>query len=120
MSLADAFAGAEVHYRAEVYAATWGHLAPQPRQTYRGWILFAHSAYGGETCLINADFGDLDDSPWLYEDLQEYVEHHREVLPNNEREGNVYRFDGTYTKFKNGGCRFSGKVRQLPTGGVKT
>ena len=27
--------------------------------------------------------------------------------------GSVYQFVGTYVKFKNGGCRFSGKIRKV-------
>jgi hypothetical protein len=107
MSLQESFAPAEHAYRSQVLAATWGHLAPEPRKAYTGYIVFTWASYGGSLVTIDANFEGLPDSPWLYEDMDQYVEDHALI------EGTVYRFDGTYTKLKNGKGRFSGKVTKL-------
>ncbi len=116
MSLADAFAPAEAAYAAQVVGATWGHLAPEPRRAYQGYIVFAHAGYGGAVVLLDASFVDLDDSPWLCEDMTEYVD--AAVDRTKDSRGSVFRFDGTYMKFKNGRCRFSGKLRRLQAAAV--
>jgi hypothetical protein len=91
---------------------TWGHLAPKA-QTYSGWMVFARSAYPGDgVTLLNAEFEDLNDSPWLYAEMQEWIARH---VP---REACVYRFDGTYTRFETGAYRFAGKVRSVSAGRV--
>jgi hypothetical protein len=103
MSLADAFAPYEAQYKAEVMANTWGHLYPEPRKKYPGFVIFAHSAYG-DLVVIKSEFDDLPDSPWFFEDL-------RMLLMKYETEsGKVYRFDGYYMKYKNGNCIFAGKT----------
>jgi hypothetical protein len=106
MSLAQAFAPAEAAHRAQVLAATFGHLAPSIRKKYHGSILFTQSAYGS-LVPIRADFPDLPDSPWFFEHLNDFVaERAREP-------GKVYRFDGTYMVFRNGSPSFSGKVIEV-------
>jgi len=109
MPLSDAFAEHEARYRAAVMEATWGHLAPEPRRVYTGYILFAYGAYGG-IVPIQCEFDGLNNSPWFFDDLIEYID---QYVEQRGVKGSVYRFDGTYVKFKNGGCRFSGKVTQL-------
>lgn len=113
MSLADAFAVVDAHNRALVAAQTWGHLAPKPREPYHGSMLLAHPAYGDlGVVLIDAEFPGLPDSPWLYDDMVEYLDGER--LPPTV-EGGIYRWEGIYMKYKNGGCRFSGRLRLLST-----
>lgn len=107
MSIADVFAEAEAEHRDKVLAATWGHLAPGPEK-YRGHITFTCASFGGDIVIIEAAFKGLDDSPWLYDDMYKYV-----CKRAPKRQGKALRFDGTYQKFKNGGCRFSGKIRVL-------
>ena len=104
MSLADAFAPYESRWRAEVLAATFGHLYPKPGINYKGEILFAWTAYGHEHVIVNAKFEGLDGSPELMEDMLDFISE------NTPEEGIVYRWRGTYRKFKNGRCRFSGKI----------
>jgi hypothetical protein len=112
MSLASAFAPAEAHYKAQVYAETFGHLAPTPRQTYEGWMVLTWAGYGGDLIVISAEWKDLDDSPWLFDDMQDYL---GKLTENNRaKRGEVYKFVGTYTKFKNGNYRFSGKLQRIP------
>jgi hypothetical protein len=106
MSLADAFAPAEQHYRNQVIAATFGHLAPEPRKAYPGTILFTHSEYG-QLVPIRAHFDGLPDSPWFFEHLNDFVADKATVA------GGVYRFKGTYMLCKNGNARFVGKVVKL-------
>ncbi len=108
MTLADAFATHEAIEHARVLHDTWGHLAPQAATRYSGWIVFANGAYGDSGVLIDAAFEGLDDSPWLYDDMIRFIEQH----PGEP--GNVYRWDGSYTKYKNGGCRFSGRPEPVP------
>jgi hypothetical protein len=94
---------------ARVMQETWGHLAPVPRLAYQGTILFAHGAYG-DLVIIRADFPDLPDSPWFFDDLNQFVDSWLTEA------GKLYEFSGTYTKFKNGGFRFSGKPRERSIG----
>jgi hypothetical protein len=108
VSLGDAFAVSDAFYAAQVQADTWGHLAPKAR-AYPGVLTFARSEYNsGERVLLSARFEGLDDSPWLYDDLMDWLEDRDDL-----EEGAVYRWTGTYRKFKNGGCRFSGKTTTL-------
>lgn len=106
MSLAEAMAPAENHYRNQVIAATFGHLAPEPRKRYPGTILFTQTEYG-RLEPIRANFEGLPDSPWFFEHLNDFV------ADKATEAGAVYRFKGTYETFKNGNSRFSGKVVKL-------
>jgi len=105
-----AFAPATEKYRAEVLGATFGHLAPRPQEKYSGEIVFTHAEYG-DSVVIRSTI-EIDDSPWFYEDLHDFVAQDRICRVKIEN-GSVYRFVGTYTKFKNGNCRFSGKVEKV-------
>lgn len=107
MTMEEVFA--EIHRRNQnaVLSATWGHLAPEPQQVYSGTLLFALGDYGAIVPL-SAKFDDLDDSPWFYEHMSEYIG--RQVM---RRGAGVYEFRGTYRMFKNGNARFSGKVRKI-------
>ena len=106
MSLAEAFAPAENKYRNQVLANTWGHLAPKPQNKYEGYILFTLGAYGDIT-VIDCEFKDLDDSPWFYDHMYDFV------CNNSQERASTYLFEGTYTMFKNGKCRFSGKILEV-------
>lgn len=105
-TMADAFAPAEAKYKAEVMAATWGHLAPKPKK-YEGTILFAHGEYG-DLVPLRAAFHGLPDSPWFFDDMTDWI------FEQKTEEGKIYLFVGSYTKFKNGNCRFSGKTTIQP------
>ena len=122
--MVQAFAEAEVVYRAKVMRDTWGHLDAKPRQTYSGYIIFALSEYPGDgSTVVKVDFGDdTPGGPWFYEDLHEFVD--RKCHPPYPRkskglaEGCIYRFDGTYMAFKNGKSRFSGKIKRVKIPGA--
>ncbi len=105
-TMAEAFAPAEAAHRARVMGATWGHLAPKPSNKYEGTILFSHSEYG-DLVPLRSDFKDLPDSPWFFQDMQDWIGQQKTEA------GQVYFFRGSYTKFKTGNCRFSGKVRSI-------
>lgn len=126
-SLADAFAPALAQYKMAVEWDTWGHLAPKTGETYEGYILFAHA--WNDDFIIDFDFKGLDGSPWLNDDMYEFIhsraEEHQsqnikkglqghEIFNRNELIG-VYRFDGKYRKFKNGTCSFSGSITKINT-----
>ncbi|MFT4064379.1 hypothetical protein [Paraburkholderia sp.] len=108
MSMADVFAPVEARNRAIVMHNTWGHLAPEPRRIYRGEILFAHGEFG-DLVVLRSKFRGLPDSPWFYEHLTDFASD----KAFKRRPGAVLRFEGTYTMFKNGNGRFSGKVRDV-------
>lgn len=116
MSLADVFVETEALHKARVIGSTWGHLAPKPRNTYSGEILFAHAEYGDITVIRSTI--DVDDSPWFFEDIHDFIAGRRKdnesyVRRTKIQPGAVYRFTGTYTKFKNGNFRFSGKIKKV-------
>lgn len=93
---------------------TWGHLAPVPRHTYRGFILFGYSAFG-DVLMLDYDFEGLDGNPWTHDTVSEFIDRQLDLrrFPKRFRSGEltVYRWTGTYTVAKNGAPRFSGKVR---------
>jgi hypothetical protein len=104
-TIADAFAPAEAHYKAEVMSNTWGHLAPHKNKTYRGHIVFAVGCFGSDhlnPTALECEFKGLDSSPWFFDAMQNF-------LRNMETsEGHVYRFDGTFRNYE-----FKGRVREL-------
>lgn len=79
MAWIDAFAPVEAAHRAAVMADTWGHLAPRKNKTYRGRVVYAVGCY--DSCnpvILSTEFRaldgtELDDSPWLYDALNELV-----------------------------------------------
>lgn len=95
--------------KARQYAATFGHLAPEPHKKYKGTILFTHTAWG-DIVLIEAIFHSLQMSPWLCEDCRDYAS---EYIGTLKEDYGVYKFQGTYKKFKNGNFHFSGKPTKL-------
>jgi hypothetical protein len=101
--IADAYADRK---KQGVMEETWGHLAPEPGRRYQGTMLFTDSAYG-DLVLIEARWEGLQDSPWLFEDMQDYIEV-AETKP-----GRIYRWKGTYVRFKNGNHRFSGVLVEV-------
>jgi hypothetical protein len=110
MSLADVFAEGEAINRARVYADTWGHLAPEPCRAYTGTMILAHGEYAQDGLVpVRTRFADLPDSPWFYDDLGEWL---CDTQATTEP-GEVYRWQGTYRKFRNGKFRFTGKLRRV-------
>ena len=88
----------------EVLYNTWGHLAPETNIKYYGYIIVATSQFGNSTYLLDYEFKKLNSSPWLYEDVGNF-------MFNTKFEtdiSNIYRFDGWYKKFKNDNCQFGG------------
>lgn len=102
-----AFAPVEAINREIVKANTWGHLAPEPRRSYSGVILFATSEYGGDRMVIRTDFPGMNDNPWFFEDLHEWMFGGEKLS-----EGCVFEWRGTYTKRKNGSYHFKGKCNE--------
>lgn len=95
----SAFAPVLLANKQAVHKATWGHLAPAKNRTYRGYIVFSISAYGDMT-MIDAEFKNLPDSPWIYDAMYEFVFEDRDLI-----HGAVYRFDGTFRNYKFDGTR---------------
>ncbi len=85
----EAFAPIEAHYKREVFKSTWGNLAPIKNKQYKGYILFCVSVYqSGTHFIINSEFGELEDSPWFYDSMHEFI------YSLKLQEGGVYRFNG--------------------------
>jgi hypothetical protein len=113
MAWTDALLEPEVRYQDQVLSQTWGHLYPKDNNKHDGFILFCH-ACNGDITPIDYDFKDIDSSPWFYQDLNNFL--YDKVVKNGKtllEQGHVYKFVGTYTKFKNQNCRFSGQVTMI-------
>jgi hypothetical protein len=89
---------------AEVMNDTWGHLAPERGREYVGTVVYTHGCYGDLT-IITADFDGLDDSPWFFEHLNDWL------LDQDDKPGGVYRFEGTYSHDRKD--RFAGETQAL-------
>lgn len=101
-TMSEALAPAIAYQKEQVMQETWGHLAPKKNKTYRGTILVAVGCYDPlNPTILDCQFKELNDSPWFYEAMQEY-------LWKQTFEPGVYRFTG---KFKN--YIFEGSIREL-------
>lgn len=99
------FAEHEARARAEVLWNTFGHLEAEPGRTYQGWMLFARSAYeSGNVFPIDTGFAGMNGGPFFYEHMNEWLD------DNAPKEVGVYRWEGAYRVFKNGGYRFTGRI----------
>ena len=105
MSMADAFAPVDAKHKDNVMQSTWGHLAPKKNKSYKGTIVFAIGCYGNSTTVLSVEFKDLDDSPWLYEAIHEFL------FEQDTEVGNVYMFTGALKNYK-----FVGKVQRIDIG----
>jgi len=89
----------------EVMQGMWGHLAPKKGKSYRGYMIYAHSAYG-DIVLINAHFENLSDSPWLFESMQDFI-------AENGEKGNIYKWAGLCRSDNEGKIYFNGKISSI-------
>jgi hypothetical protein len=101
MPWTDAFKPVEEMYGEKVKRETFGHLAPEKNKVYRAEILFTLGEYG-DYAIIRAKIEGLDDSPWLFDDMMDFM------CEEAKEEGCVYRFHGTYRN-----RRFRGKVEKV-------
>ena len=95
----------------DVEQETWGHLAAKKGQSYKGYMIYAHSAYG-DIVLIDAHFENLNDSPWLFESMQDFI------AENGER-GGLYRWSGYYKLLKKGNSCFDGFIQKIELQALK-
>lgn len=105
-----ALAQAEAKYRAQVMFQTWGHLEQRRGTQQPGWFVFSISDYGGMHVILGSDWGDLDDSPGLYNAMMDYVAKHGV-------RGQITRLTGHVTRLKNGRYRIGGTrhvIQQAP------
>ncbi len=92
---AETFAPIEARNRNIIYYQTWGHLAPVKNTSYKCKILFIVSAYNSgtktvvDTCLGNS----LQDSPWFYDSMIEY-------LDKFTLDAGVYIIDGSFRNIR--------------------
>lgn len=104
MALKEEFDKIDLLNTAIVARQTWGHLAPQPGTVHALTLLFCCGEYG-HIVPIRVESITLDDSPWFYDDMQTFIE------TNAKEAGRIYKFDGTYRKYKNGNCKFTGTTK---------
>jgi hypothetical protein len=102
MSLADAFAGCDAKFRAHVMHQTWGHLEQKRGELQTGWFVFSIAGYGGDIVVLSSDWGELDDSPGLFDVMMDYAERHGE-------RGVITKLVGHVRRFKNGRYQIGGK-----------
>jgi hypothetical protein len=96
MSYIEAVIPAIGSYKEAIYQYTWGHLAPQKNTSYKGKILFCVSGYGNTgTSIIDSKFENLQDSPWLYDAMQEYIDKWEKL-----EDGCIYRIDCTFRNYR--------------------
>jgi hypothetical protein len=100
-------------YKAIEITKTFGHLAPKPQTEFNGFILFTLTCFG-DTCIIEFIFDGLKASPCLNVDILEFISSYTNNLPADKNYG-VYRFEGSYKKFKNGNHKFRGQVKEEVT-----
>ena len=69
-------------------------------------IIYTCTAFG---CIeiIQVNFKGIDDSPWFFEDLNEFASTHCKLR------GYIYVFSGTYRKLKNQKAIFKGKIKRI-------
>jgi hypothetical protein len=104
----EVWAPINARYKAQVFAETWGHLAPSKNKTYRGSIVFAVGIYGGDDLnptMLACEFAGLDDSPWFFDACTNFLS------SAEYKAGNVYRFDGSFRNYK-----FAGRITQVFSG----
>lgn len=119
MSMASICATIEADAKCRVMHETFGHLAVEPgSKPFPGSFLFIYGEYGDFPC-IESNFPGVEDSPWFFDAMNEYIWGKiKDKGPASEK-GRVYRFTGTYRMFKNGVSRFSGKVKKIKKGYLK-
>lgn len=84
------------HNKNAQLAETWGHLAPEKNVSYKGKILFCVSGYGYTgTALIDSKFEKLDDSPWLYDAIDKYINDFESL-----DDGCIYQIDCTFRNYR--------------------
>lgn len=92
---------------ADAHADTWGHLQPSAGD-HPGTIVASNSEYADQGySIVATSFPTLDDSPWLYEALNEYTSQLTDRAPG------IYEWSGSVRVFKNGHLRFVGTWRQM-------
>lgn len=100
MGYTKAFQPYYASVRDEIERQTFGHLAPCKNVSYKGWVLFAKSAFDSGNCtVIDFNFGELESSPWLFEFIEEYA---LNMAMDDEKyeEGAVYKITGTFRNYR--------------------
>ena len=101
MNIVDAYGERK---KQQVMQSTFGHLAPKEGKTYKGTMIYVHGEFG-DIVLLAADFKKLNDSPWLYGAMADYLSEHCEA------EG-IYKWTGQMTK-ENDHYFFGGKIERM-------
>lgn len=114
MSLTDAFAPIEAHYRAQVEKDIWGHFAPQKNVKYKGYVIFSVGCFGSDPLnptvlhfyLLGGGKGKgakiLESSPWFHGALMDFLRKLKAEI------GRVYKWEGSFRNYE-----FDGTVREM-------
>jgi len=102
----DAFNEHEALEKKRVIQETWGHMSPKPNSVYPCELVFAFTDCG-DYVLIRTAFTGLDDSPWLTDDLMDFI------CEKAKERGTVYRFEGVYKVSKEGTGTFKGRTKKV-------
>lgn len=92
-TIREAHAPTDIIYKAEVLAATWGHLAPHKDKQYHGRILYAVGCYDSTPTPIACEFPGLPDSPWFFNAMTDF-------LMSRDDEPGVYEFTGSFYNYE--------------------
>jgi len=104
MSSYDAFQKHEEQAATAIMADTWGY--PKPSIKYPVSLLLCKTEDGLETCIKSIIPGDLG-NPFFWDDFSDWMG------KRNLENGEVYRWCGTYMKYKNGNYRFMGRLTHM-------
>ena len=114
-----AFGTHEALYRAQVLAATWGHLEPKRNRYYDCTVVFCMTECGDYE-VIRSDFGpDLGGSPGLQSDLTDFAVNEIDRWEANHKDkedgarGRIFKFVGTYVRKRNGEPVWEGRVSEV-------
>lgn len=86
----------------EVMRDTWGHMDANPGTRYRGEIVYAEGAFGGERVILASEFGNAGFGPWFYQGI------HGWLCQQETEPGRLYQFKGTYRLSHDGRHIFDG------------
>lgn len=127
MGLADVHTSIDAHNRDSVESQTWGHRAPKLGKRYRGSVTFACGSYSDATAFLSIEFAlpdgtPLNDNPWSYEDITNYIvdwicdqgngyRDRQKLAAPIQTDGKVFTFTGSYIRFKNNNCHIVGNFQ---------
>lgn len=109
MSLEEQFRPVEEHNRMVVMAGTWGH--PEFNVKYPVKLLIANCESDLLT-TVRSDIPEECENWFFWEDVSDVL-----LARVPDEQGQLYLWEGTYKKLKNGRAIFQGRFRKVDVGG---